>query len=209
MERRQRGLEHRIPADVGAPVARDLVQIDGIGRLRWLEVSIRCPCDAEPVTDELNIGVEHEDSERLTGVSPEDVLDLLRGRCQCTVQLRCEDVAEHRADSRTKGRRDGSLVELEDGARWLTIARTVTPQGRRYGAVPAEFAVGLGVSAALGAALAVARGIDLAGEATPIGLGCRACLRDGCPQRSMPPAGRALLIDERERGVSAFTFGGD
>ena len=101
------------------------------------------------------------------------------------------------------------LVELEDGARWLTIARTVTPQGRRYGAVPAEFAVGLGVSAALGATLAVARGIDLAGEATPIGLGCRACLREGCPQRSMPPAGRALLIDERERGVSAFTFGGD
>ena len=101
------------------------------------------------------------------------------------------------------------LVELEDGARWLTIARTVTPQGRRYGAVPVEFAIGLGVAAELGAGLAVARGVDLTGEATPIGLGCRACLRDACPQRSAPPMGRALLIDERERGVSAFTFGGD
>ncbi len=101
------------------------------------------------------------------------------------------------------------LVELEDGARWLTMARTVTPQGRRYGAVPVEFAVGLGVAAELGAALATARGIDLKGEATPIGLGCRACLREDCPQRSAPPIGRTLVIDERERGVSAFTFGGD
>lgn len=101
------------------------------------------------------------------------------------------------------------LVELEDGARWLTLSRTVSPQGRQFGAVRAEFAVGLGVSADLAGSLAAARGIDLKGEATPIGLGCRACCRTACPQRSAPPAGRALLINERERGVSAFTFGGD
>jgi predicted transcriptional regulator/DNA-binding XRE family transcriptional regulator len=101
------------------------------------------------------------------------------------------------------------LVELEDGTRWLTMARTVTPQGRRYGAVTAEFAVGLGVAAELGGGLAVARGLDLKGESTPIGLGCRACQREACPQRSAPPVGRALLINDRERGVSPFTFGGD
>ena len=101
------------------------------------------------------------------------------------------------------------LVELEDDGRWLTLARTVTPQGRRYGAVPAEFAVGIGVSADHAGTLAAARGIDLKGEATPIGLGCRACLRPACPQRSLPPAGRALVLDDRERGLSAFTFGVD
>ena len=101
------------------------------------------------------------------------------------------------------------LVELEDGGRWLTMARTVTPQGRRYGAVPAEFVVGIGVAAELASGLAVARGLDLKGEATPIGLGCRACQRSACPQRSAPPLGRALLINDRERGVSPFTFGGD
>jgi predicted transcriptional regulator/DNA-binding XRE family transcriptional regulator len=101
------------------------------------------------------------------------------------------------------------MVELEDGARWLTLSRTVTPQARRYGAVRAEFAIGLGLSADLASGLAAARGIDLKGEATPIGLGCRACGRMACSQRSAPPAGRALLINERERGVSAFTFGGD
>lgn len=101
------------------------------------------------------------------------------------------------------------LVELEDETRWLTIARTVTPQRRRYGGVLAEFAVGIGIAAELGGALAVARGVDLKGDATPIGLGCRACHRTDCPQRSAPPAGRALLINERDRGVSGFTFAGD
>ncbi|MBX9816182.1 MAG: short-chain fatty acyl-CoA regulator family protein, partial [Sphingomonas sp.] len=79
------------------------------------------------------------------------------------------------------------LVALEEGGRWLTMARTVTPQGRRYGGQPAEFAVVLGVAAELAAGLAVARGIDLRGEAAPIGLGCRRCLRAACPQRSLPP----------------------
>ncbi len=101
------------------------------------------------------------------------------------------------------------LVELEDDARWLTLARTVTPQGQRFGGVAAEFAVGLGVEASVAAGLVVARGIDLAGEATPIGLGCRACLRPDCPQRAHPPAGRALLINERERRMSGLTFAGD
>lgn len=101
------------------------------------------------------------------------------------------------------------LVELETGERYLTMARTVTPQGRRVGAIVAEFAIGLGVEAGQAAGLAVARGLDVAGEATPIGLGCRACVRPDCPQRSLPPAGRALRIDERERRASALTFAGD
>lgn len=101
------------------------------------------------------------------------------------------------------------LVGLEDGSRWFTMARTVTPQGRRYGTTGAEFAVGLGVTADLAAPLAAARGIDLAGDATPIGLGCRQCLRADCPQRSAPPAGRALIVAERERGLSPIRFAAD
>ena len=107
------------------------------------------------------------------------------------------------------GRLAVQLVELETGERWFTIARTVVPQGRRVGGIDADFSIGLGVEASLAAPLAAARGIDLVGEATPIGLGCRACTRPDCPQRSAPPAARALLLNERERGVSAFSFVGD
>jgi len=110
------------------------------------------------------------------------------------------------------------LVELEDpgsgagagGARWFTIARTVSPQGGRIGQVRAQFAIGLGLDAALAEPLAAARGFDLKrGEAMPIGLGCRQCTRADCPQRAAPPAARALVFNERERGVSPFTFVGD
>lgn len=107
------------------------------------------------------------------------------------------------------GRVERDLVMLEDGSRWFTLARTVHPQGRRAGDVGAEFVVGLGVAAALAGDLALAQGIDLAGKATPIGLGCRACTRPECPQRAAPPGGRALLFNERERGVSPFSFAGE
>lgn len=101
------------------------------------------------------------------------------------------------------------LVTIEEGGRWLTMARSVTPQGRRYGTLAAEFAVVLGVSAELAATLAAARGIDLGGEAAPIGLGCRRCHRPACPQRSLPPLGRALLVREQERGLSPLDFAGE
>ena len=99
------------------------------------------------------------------------------------------------------------LVELEDGARWFTLARTVSPQGGRIGQVRAQFSIGIGLDSALAAPLAAARGFDLKrGQATPVGLGCRACTRADCPQRAAPPASRALVFNERERGVSPFVF---
>ena len=107
------------------------------------------------------------------------------------------------------GRSTVDLVELEEGERWFTIAAAVTPQGIRDGDVRAEFVVGIGVAADQARSLKAARGIDLAGRATPIGLGCRACHRIACPQRSAPPSDRALIIDETRRGPSPFSFAGD
>lgn len=102
------------------------------------------------------------------------------------------------------------LVEIEDGARWLTLARTVRGQGSRPGAPPseaaAEFAIGLGVPADQASILAATHGIDPTARATPIGPGCRACLRPDCPQRAHPPTNRALIVNDRERGVSPLRF---
>jgi predicted transcriptional regulator len=102
------------------------------------------------------------------------------------------------------------IVELEDGQRWFSLARTVRPQAGMAGDVVAEFSVCLGVEASLAAPLVYARGIDLeTGTATPVGLGCRQCLRNDCSQRSQPPAGRVLTFNERERGLSPFSFAAD
>ncbi|MBO9624433.1 MAG: DUF2083 domain-containing protein [Sphingomonas sp.] len=101
------------------------------------------------------------------------------------------------------------LVELEDDSRWLTLARCTGRHGMQVAGVRARFAVALGLAASEAGTLAAARGIDLGGPAVPIGLGCRACTRPDCPQRSAPPAGRRMVASERERGVSPIGFAGD
>jgi XRE family transcriptional regulator, fatty acid utilization regulator len=96
------------------------------------------------------------------------------------------------------------MVEMEDKSRWFTLARTVRPQGGN-----AEFSVGLGLEASLARPLAAARGIDLdRGDTTPIGPGCAACTRVDCAQRSAPPTARVLVFNERERGLTPFSFAG-
>ena len=102
------------------------------------------------------------------------------------------------------------LLVLEDTSRWFTISQTVQSRARNAAGVNAEFAICLGLEARLATSLASARGVDLmAGEAMAIGLGCSACLRPDCPQRSVPPAGRVLTFNDRERGMTAFSFAGD
>lgn len=100
------------------------------------------------------------------------------------------------------GRLVKQLVELEDDTRWFTLSQMVRPQDG-----DSEFAVGLGLDARLAAPLSVAKGIDLqSGSAAAIGLGCGACSRSECTQRSAPPAGHNLIFRENERGLTPFTF---
>ena len=82
--------------------------------------------------------------------------------------------------------------------------------GSGAGGYTPAFAIGLGVSAEVGSALHYARGQDLSIEhATPIGLGCPACTRPQCSQRSAPPRSRPLTFNERERGLTPFDFVND
>lgn len=123
--------------------------------------------------------------------------------------LRCPLWNLHRAFDQS-GNMVSQLVVLEDDSRWFTLARTVHPQGGRSGGIRAQFVIGLGLAADLATPLAAARGIDLRqGDATPIGLGCAACARANCPQRSVPPVGRTLTFSEKERGMTPFSFVAD
>jgi predicted transcriptional regulator/transcriptional regulator with XRE-family HTH domain len=99
------------------------------------------------------------------------------------------------------------VVELTDGSRWFSIARTVRPSATPYGAIEPRFAIGLGCEAKYAHRLVYAKRLDLATtEATPIGVSCRLCERPACPQRAAPPVLRTLLVDEQTRGVSPFAF---
>lgn len=123
-----------------------------------------------------------------------------------TAEGRCPLWHLHRAFERP-GKTWVQLVELEDGQRWLTLSRMTEPQA--LATLDAAFAIGVGVPADQAVALSAAAGIDLAGPAMPIGLGCRACFRDACAQRSHPPAGRALLVADDERRTTGLHFAGD
>ncbi len=102
------------------------------------------------------------------------------------------------------------LIELEDGARYFTVARTVRSYAMPYGGVRPEFAIGLGCELRHARGLVYARGLDLdAVQPTLVGLGCSQCQRRDCRQRSAPPAGRRLIIDERQRGPTRFRFDDD
>ena len=69
------------------------------------------------------------------------------------------------------------------GSRWRAPSTRKPARAGRS----SRFAIGLGLDAKLAAPLAAARGLDLmTGEATPIGLGCRACTRPDCAPTQRP-----------------------
>ena len=99
------------------------------------------------------------------------------------------------------------VVETEDGARFLTATRTVRTYAMPFGQPRPEFAVLIGCAVEHARPLAYAAGLDLDGAgATPIGLGCTSCRRAACRQRSLPPRGSRLVVDERTRGITPFRF---
>jgi len=99
-------------------------------------------------------------------------------------------------------------LELPDGERFLSVARTVTAGGGGFGAPSVERAVAL-VCAAADAGRLVYTQVqpDLTPDkATPIGVTCRLCQRIECPARAAPPIGRLMVPDEYHRGPAPFSF---
>jgi len=99
-------------------------------------------------------------------------------------------------------------IELPDGARFLSIARTVSSGGGHFGAERVERAVALVCAAEHAGRLVYVRRFPDPGPggATPIGEGCRLCHRPDCAARAVPPAGRSLQGDEHHRVAAAYSL---
>jgi len=98
------------------------------------------------------------------------------------------------------------LAITPDQTRYLNIARTVGRSGGSYLSRPRSVAVVLGCELRHAAQTVYAAGLDLnnPNAADPIGPGCRACERDSCRHRSVPPIGRVLDVGTAERGVVPY-----
>jgi predicted transcriptional regulator/transcriptional regulator with XRE-family HTH domain len=99
-------------------------------------------------------------------------------------------------------------LELPDGQRFFSIARTVTAGGGAFGTQRVERAIALGCAAEHAGRLVYTQdrpgyGAD---SATPIGVTCRLCHRTECTARSAPPIGRQILPDDIRRTSAPFGF---
>ncbi|MBA2397639.1 MAG: DUF2083 domain-containing protein [Bradyrhizobium sp.] len=102
-------------------------------------------------------------------------------------------------------------LELPDGQRFFSIARTVTAGGGSFGAVRVERAIAVGCAAEHAGQLIYARDESgpRADAPTPIGVACRVCHRPRCTARSALPIGRELLPDDFRRLSVPFGFSAD
>lgn len=106
------------------------------------------------------------------------------------------------------GTLDAQLIELPDGERFVSIARTVRARRGGYGASGALRAIALACSAQHIGKLVYGDALSAA-QPAPIGLTCRLCHRPQCVSRSAPPMGREILpMRFRDPGVP-FAFSGE
>ncbi|HEX4181510.1 MAG TPA: short-chain fatty acyl-CoA regulator family protein [Caulobacteraceae bacterium] len=99
-------------------------------------------------------------------------------------------------------------LELPDGQRFFSIARTVTAGGGGFGRPRVDRAIALGCAAEHAGRLIYTQDQPGFGAetATPIGVTCRLCHRAECAARSAPPIGRQILPDDIRRTSAPFGF---
>jgi len=108
----------------------------------------------------------------------------------------------------TPGRIVTQWLELPDGQRFFSIARTVSAGGGAYNAPVARRTVALACAAEHAPLLVYADGRQ-EDEPTPIGVACHLCHRPRCIARAAPPIGRQMRPDDfRDTGLP-FAFAGD
>ena len=104
------------------------------------------------------------------------------------------------------GRIVPQLASMPDGRVYLWIARTISRAGHGWGAPGKTFSIGMGCDLQHAARLVYSKGLDLRHleAATPIGMGCKVCERNACPQRAFPFVGKPLRVNEHESGFVPY-----
>jgi len=98
------------------------------------------------------------------------------------------------------------LARMPDGRAYLWVARTVSGGHEGYGAAGKTFAIALGCDIQHADRLVYSKGLDLKDPdvPTPIGMGCKVCEREACPQRAFPFVGRPIDINENQRPQTPY-----
>ena len=119
----------------------------------------------------------------------------------------CPRWGVHRA-LQSQGENRLDLVEMPDGARFLTIARAVSRPGAGHALPGQQLVIAIGCPLSHANRLVYGAGLDLErpAGAVPIGINCRLCDRADCTARAFPPPGRHLIVDENQQGMTPYFF---
>lgn len=97
-------------------------------------------------------------------------------------------------------------VEMPDGGRFLTVARTLEGPRGAFQERPRRTALLVGCDFAFRSEVVYGEALPASTPATAVGPACRLCERSGCLARAEPPITRPLGLDEMVTGLSAFDF---
>ena len=119
----------------------------------------------------------------------------------------CPRWGVHRA-FQTPGETRLDIVEMPDGARFLTIARMVARPGAGHALPGQQLVVAIGCPLSHANRLVYGSGLDPERPAgvSPIGINCRLCDRSDCSARAFPPSGRRMIVDENQQGLTPYFF---
>lgn len=100
------------------------------------------------------------------------------------------------------------IAQMPDGKTYFVIARTVSRTEGGYLMPEKKFSVALGCEIKHASKLIYSAGLNLEDKeaAVPIGVSCRVCERNNCPQRAFPPIGKKVLVNENEREFLPYRF---
>lgn len=103
------------------------------------------------------------------------------------------------------------IAEMPDGVRYLSMAQGLTKSRASDAAAHRRYAIGIGCELAYADQVIYADALDWRApkRVTPIGVSCRLCERESCPQRAFPPVGHRVSInnDVRREVPYAITTG--
>ncbi|HBF29593.1 XRE family transcriptional regulator [Rhizobium sp.] len=108
-----------------------------------------------------------------------------------------------------QGRIIRQLAETPDGLRYLCLATQITKSAAGYRSPQPRYAIAFGCEISYADAFVYADDLDLSAKANfdPIGISCRICDREKCPQRAVPPLMRKLQFDHDTRSLLPYTIG--
>jgi predicted transcriptional regulator/DNA-binding XRE family transcriptional regulator len=101
------------------------------------------------------------------------------------------------------GQSVAEIVEMPDGALYVTLARVV-PHSLDPAARSLQ-AIALGCDVKHAPRLLAADGLS-PDKPNPIGPACHLCERIGCPDRALPPITRSLAVNQYQRGATPYPF---